>query len=173
MGGAAPARGSAATQAQRVLPPPRILCCSCARACGIALAVSIPGSGEHPCVARRAHGRRACARTQSPLTELNQETFYPYLEEAGSTLVVVDFYTDWCGPCKVMLPELYKLQEEMPQIKVVKFNCNKANKDLVGVARAGQAAGCHSARCCARAGEDAGHQGGPHIPPVQEQGEGA
>jgi len=45
-------------------------------------------------------------------------------------LTVVDFYTDWCGPCKVMLPELYKLQDEMPHIKIVKFNCNKQNKDL-------------------------------------------
>jgi len=31
-----------------------------------------------------------------------------------------------------MLPELYKLAEEMPHINVVKFNCNKQNKDLVG-----------------------------------------
>eukprot|EP00983_Pelagomonas_calceolata_P013228 422642-Pelagomonas_calceolata.AAC.2 len=29
-----------------------------------------------------------------------------------------------------MLPELYKLQDEMPHIKIVKFNCNKQNKDL-------------------------------------------
>ena len=35
-----------------------------------------------------------------------------------------------CGPCKVMLPMLVKLQEEQPDIKVYKLNCNKKNKEL-------------------------------------------
>lgn len=35
-----------------------------------------------------------------------------------------------CGPCKVMLPLLVKLQEEQPDIKVYKLNCNKKNKEL-------------------------------------------
>eukprot|EP00197_Chlamydomonas_leiostraca_P011397 CAMPEP_0202867768 /NCGR_PEP_ID=MMETSP1391-20130828/9612_1 /ASSEMBLY_ACC=CAM_ASM_000867 /TAXON_ID=1034604 /ORGANISM="Chlamydomonas leiostraca, Strain SAG 11-49" /LENGTH=178 /DNA_ID=CAMNT_0049547831 /DNA_START=39 /DNA_END=575 /DNA_ORIENTATION=+ len=70
------------------------------------------------------------AATTEGLHELNQETFYPYLEEHRQTLVVVDFYTDWCGPCKVMYPELVKLSQEKTNIKVVKFNCNKQNKEL-------------------------------------------
>lgn len=35
-----------------------------------------------------------------------------------------------CGPCKVMLPLLVKLQEEQSDIKVYKLNCNKKNKEL-------------------------------------------
>jgi len=32
---------------------------------------------------------------------------------------------------QVMMPELYKLQDEKPYIRIVKFNCNKENKELV------------------------------------------
>lgn len=64
------------------------------------------------------------------LFELNKDTFYDYLKQEADKLVIVDFYTDWCGPCKIMYPQLVKLQEEMPHIRIVKFNCNKANKDL-------------------------------------------
>ncbi len=37
---------------------------------------------------------------------------------------------DWPSP-QVIYPELVKLSKERTDIKIVKFNCNKANKDLV------------------------------------------
>ncbi|KAF5834326.1 thioredoxin-like protein [Dunaliella salina] len=84
-----------------------------------------------PRVACQASPQSTGAQTQTQsLEELNQDNFYRYLEAQGDALTVVDFYTDWCGPCQVMLPELYKLQDEMPNIRIVKFNCNKQNKDL-------------------------------------------
>eukprot|EP00877_Chromochloris_zofingiensis_P003907 jgi/Chrzof1/13517/Cz08g00220.t1 len=65
------------------------------------------------------------------LLELNKDTFYPYLEAAGDTLVVVDFYTDWCGPCKMIYPQLVELAKELaPKASIVKFNCSPANKEL-------------------------------------------
>eukprot|EP00798_Chlamydomonas_sp_ICE-L_P015252 gene15252-21334_t len=64
------------------------------------------------------------------LMELTKDTYYQYLEENKDTLVIVDCYTDWCGPCKLIYPELVKLAEERTDIKIVKFNCNKYNKDL-------------------------------------------
>ncbi|KAL3141702.1 hypothetical protein ABBQ32_004388 [Trebouxia sp. C0010 RCD-2024] len=64
------------------------------------------------------------------LRELSVDDWDSALAEAGDTLVVVDFYTNWCGPCKVMLPLLVQLQEEQPDIKVYKLNCNKKNKEL-------------------------------------------
>ncbi|GIL58047.1 hypothetical protein Vafri_13248 [Volvox africanus] len=64
------------------------------------------------------------------LLELNKDTFWEYLKLQGDTLVVVDFYTDWCGPCKLIYPELVKLSQERTDVRFVKVNCNKTNKEL-------------------------------------------
>lgn len=36
--------------------------------------------------------------------------------------VVIDFYTDWCGPCKIYSPIIEAVAEENDDIKVVKVN---------------------------------------------------
>ena len=37
--------------------------------------------------------------------------------------VVIDFYADWCGPCKMMSPIIDEIAEEMQEsIKVGKVN---------------------------------------------------
>lgn len=70
------------------------------------------------------------AATEEGLRELTKDDFWQYLEEAGSKLTVVDFFTDWCGPCKVMYPLLVKMAEAQPDVNFVKLNCNKYNKEL-------------------------------------------
>lgn len=37
---------------------------------------------------------------------------------------------DWCGPCKMIYPELCSMAASMPDVKFAKFNCNKDNKEL-------------------------------------------
>lgn len=43
--------------------------------------------------------------------------------------VIVDFYADWCGSCKMMSPIIDEIAKEMPEIKVGKVNVDN-NGDL-------------------------------------------
>lgn len=44
----------------------------------------------------------------------------------GQQPVLVDFYADWCGPCKMMAPILEQLAPEMrDQVKVIKVDVDK------------------------------------------------
>ena len=44
--------------------------------------------------------------------------------------VIVDFWAEWCGPCKMLTPILEELSNEMKnEIKVVKVNLDE-NQDL-------------------------------------------
>lgn len=40
-------------------------------------------------------------------------------------LVLVDFWADWCGPCKMMLPILTKLETEIASLTVYKVNADE------------------------------------------------
>lgn len=62
--------------------------------------------------------------------QLSQNEFKKeVLEHKG--MVFVDFYADWCGPCKMTSPVIDELSNEKKEIKFVKVNVDE-NQQLAG-----------------------------------------
>lgn len=40
----------------------------------------------------------------------------------GEKPAIIDFYADWCGPCKMVAPILEELAEEFPEIDIYKVD---------------------------------------------------
>lgn len=55
------------------------------------------------------------------MTIVNKEEF-DQLAASGTT--VVDFFADWCGPCKMLGPVLEEVSSKYPDISFVKVNCD-------------------------------------------------
>jgi thioredoxin 1 len=37
-------------------------------------------------------------------------------------VVLVDFYADWCGPCKMIAPQLERMSENHPELTILKVD---------------------------------------------------
>lgn len=81
--------------------------------------------------AARAQDRPKCGKCGKPLlldrpVALSDETFVRTIE--GSEIpVLVDFYADWCGPCKVMAPGVDAVAAKFQgQVLVGKLNTDLA-----------------------------------------------
>ncbi len=57
---------------------------------------------------------------------LDNSNFKQFIEENKGT-VIVDFYADWCTPCKMVAPILEKINAENEDITVVKINVDESN----------------------------------------------
>ena len=45
--------------------------------------------------------------------------------EVKDTLVVIDFWASWCGPCKMLAPIFEKIAGEMTDVKFCKVNVDE------------------------------------------------
>lgn len=58
------------------------------------------------------------------MTTAIKKSFSDYIKEDKP--VLVDFYADWCGPCKVMHPILEELKKKLnDEVTVLKINVDK------------------------------------------------
>ncbi|KAB2629999.1 thioredoxin F-type [Pyrus ussuriensis x Pyrus communis] len=64
------------------------------------------------------------------VTEVDKDTFWPIVKAAGDKTVVLDMYTQWCGPCKVIAPKFQELSKEYLDVVFLKLDCNQENKPL-------------------------------------------
>jgi thioredoxin 1 len=61
-------------------------------------------------------------------TETKQLSFNEIIK--GDTPVLVDFYADWCAPCKMMTPILQQLKQEMGDaLNIIKIDTER-NPDV-------------------------------------------
>ncbi|CAO1940672.1 unnamed protein product [Urochloa humidicola] len=58
------------------------------------------------------------------VTEVTKDTFWPIVKAAGDKVIILDMYTQWCGPCKVMAPKFQAMSEK-------NLDCNQDNRPLV------------------------------------------
>lgn len=49
-----------------------------------------------------------------------------FKEEIKNGVVVVDFFADWCGPCKMLAPIFEELGSEMSNVSFVKIDVDKS-----------------------------------------------
>lgn len=57
-------------------------------------------------------------------TQVTTENFAQEVEQAEIP-VLIDFYADWCMPCKMMAPVMEEIATEAPEVKVCKVNIDQ------------------------------------------------
>ena len=87
--------------------------------------------------ASRASDKPKCGKCARPLlidrpVPLDDETFARTIQES-EVPVLVDFYADWCGPCKTMAPSVDELANRYQgRALIAKLNTDRAQRTAGG-----------------------------------------
>ena len=70
-------------------------------------------------------------------TQLFKEKVFDYTKEkewnyTGEKPAIIDFYADWCGPCKMVAPIFEELSNDYPNIHIYKVD-TEAEQELATV----------------------------------------
>ncbi len=65
-----------------------------------------------------------------PIYHVTKESFEKIKE--NGTRALIDFYADWCGPCKMIAPILEEIDAEYPQLVIAKINVDELPEIAVG-----------------------------------------
>jgi len=67
---------------------------------------------------------------QQKAVHLTKDTFQQTLDDAGDKPVFVDFFAEWCGPCKMAAPVVEELVEDYKDKAVIAKVDVDAEQDL-------------------------------------------
>jgi thiol-disulfide isomerase/thioredoxin len=97
---------------------------------GVALMIALGDAFSSPCaffsLHRSARLERNSYYARNPIIVMavsdvsNEESFDTIIKDAKGSLVVIDYSTTWCGPCKVIAPKFDELSDKYPQAKFLK-----------------------------------------------------
>ena len=62
---------------------------------------------------------------------VNSEKEFDNILQASLGITVVDFWAEWCGPCKIYAPTFEKTDEELPDVEFIMVNIDKGQSIAV------------------------------------------